>query len=465
MILIKNILTAIGDPKLNCELKSLNKFNVIENDIQYQDGIFEILEINNNIDFIILNNLLPGDDNIEYLIEKILSINHNIKIIIILNEHEFNLKEKLIKKGVYGIVSNNNINNILNLINKNNNMEKYNEEIKKEIDELKKCMKLNKKNDYEINNKIIYFNDLKNNYNKKYIKKENKYYKQKNNIIKIIKNKIIIIFNNKKIIFNTIIKIINYINNKIKKLNKLLFKKQKYIYNKNLDFAEHIETFKYKDEKTIAVLGNNGAGKSVTCVRMAKDFAQKNNKVLVIDFDVLNNSLHTILGVKKYPEKIKNNLIQNKNEKLIIEDLIIKINKNIDLISGINLIFNSKNKITQDKLNNLIKNFSEKYNKIIIDTSSECFFDYTKEIMKISDECIFVTEPNLLEISKSKRFLEIYENQWEIDSKKIKILFNKITKRSIDYNILKKLYYGYEIIGNIKFNNKLIEKNKIIKVI
>ena len=111
MILIKNILTAIGDPKLNCELKSLNKFNVIENDIQYQDGIFEILEINNNIDIIILNNLLPGDDNIEYLIEKILSINHNIKIIIILNEHEFNLKEKLIKKGVYGIVSNNNINN------------------------------------------------------------------------------------------------------------------------------------------------------------------------------------------------------------------------------------------------------------------------------------------------------------------------------------------------------------------
>ena len=85
--------------------------------------------------------------------------------------------------------------------------------------------------------------------------------------------------------------------------------------------------------------------------------------------------------------------------------------------------------------------------------------------MKISDECIFVTEPNLLEISKSKRFLEIYENQWEIDSKKIKILFNKITKRSIDYNILKKLYYGYEIIGNIKFNNKLIEKNKIINII
>ena len=53
---IKNILTAIGNPILNNELKKIKNINIIYNDIQYQEGIFEILEINKNIDFLIFLN-------------------------------------------------------------------------------------------------------------------------------------------------------------------------------------------------------------------------------------------------------------------------------------------------------------------------------------------------------------------------------------------------------------------------
>ena len=49
---IKNILTAIGNPMLNNELKKIENINIVNNDIQYQEGIFEILEINKNIDFL-----------------------------------------------------------------------------------------------------------------------------------------------------------------------------------------------------------------------------------------------------------------------------------------------------------------------------------------------------------------------------------------------------------------------------
>ena len=49
------IITAIGDPHINEELKKDELYHVIGVDIQYQDGIFEIMEKNNNIDYIILN--------------------------------------------------------------------------------------------------------------------------------------------------------------------------------------------------------------------------------------------------------------------------------------------------------------------------------------------------------------------------------------------------------------------------
>ena len=52
-------------------------------------------------------------------------------------------------------------------------------------------------------------------------------------------------------------------------------------------------------------------GKSMFSIMLANLLKEKNNKILIIDFDVLNNSLHTILGVKKYPEKIKNIINNN----------------------------------------------------------------------------------------------------------------------------------------------------------
>lgn len=211
---------------------------------------------------------------------------------------------------------------------------------------------------------------------------------------------------------------------------------------------------------------------------LANLLKEKNNKILIIDFDILNNSLHTILGVKKYPEKIKN-IINNNDisfKEINIENLIIKINKKIDLISGINLIFNSKNKISENDFKYYLNNIFEKYNYVIIDTTSECFFKYTKEIINMSDKCFFITEANLSEISKSKRLLEIYSNNWCVDNNKIKIIFNKFNKNSVDINLLKKLYFDYEIIGKIKLKNnynyflnkqaKLINcKNKIINLL
>ena len=192
---------------------------------------------------------------------------------------------------------------------------------------------------------------------------------------------------------------------------------------------------------------------------------ENKNKILIIDFDILNNSLHTILGIKKYPEKIKNK-IKNNNllDEIKIEDLIIKINNKLDLISGINLLFDSKYKISSIKIKNILEKLRKIYEIIIIDTSSECFFDYTKEIIKNSNVNIFITEANLLEIKKAKNLLNIYINDWNIPQNNFNILFNKYNENSIDISILKNIFSGFSILGKLDINSKynlLINKNNI----
>lgn len=132
------------------------------------------------------------------------------------------------------------------------------------------------------------------------------------------------------------------------------------------------------------------------------------------------------------------------------------------MISGINLLFDSKYKINNIQFNNLFNDVKKFYDVIIIDTSSECFFNYTKDIIKKSNINIFIVEPNLLEIQKSKNILKIYKEEWNIDNNKINILFNKFNKNSIDINILKIIFSEYNIIGKIDINNKynlIINKN------
>lgn len=386
---MKKIITAIGNEILNKKLKKENDFEVIIEDIQYKEGVIEYLEKENNIDFLIISELLPGNIELKELIEKIKNINSNIEIILFLENKNTELENYLYAKGIYNIFYNNQI----------------------EIEEIIKI--INNKN-IEINNELKEIKQM---------------------LLEKQKNKI----NNKKIILNKLVDIFN--------------KKQKY---------------DLKEEKIISITGTNGVGKSIFTVNLANSLSNNKNKILIIDFDILNNSLHTILGIKKYSQKIRNKIKNNNLLKEIkIEELIIKINSKIDLVSGINLLFDSKYKISSEKVKNILSKLKEKYEIIIIDTSSECFLDYTKEIIKNSNLNIFILEANLLEIKKAKNLLNIYINNWEIPQESINILFNKYNENSIDISILKKIFSGFNILGKLSFNpqyNLIINKNNINKL-
>lgn len=392
---MKQIITALGNPYLNNELKKEKEFNIVAKDIQYQDGIFEVLQNEETIDFLILSEILLGQNKIEDLIQKIREKNHRIKILVIMEQKKEELEEILYLKGVVKVYYNNEVEleEIVSFIK--NEKKEENEKIRLELEHVKEL--------------LIQYNI--------YSEKENH----------------------------------NLLENKRKEQKEKKIKVRK---------KHTIE----KKKQIISIAGTGGVGKSIVTLNIANLLKEKQQKILILDFDILNNSLHTILGVNQYPQKIKqklrkNNIIQSK---LNIKELIIKINKKVDLISGINLLFDSKYKISSEKIQFILEELKQYYDTIIIDTSCECFFDYTKNILHHCDKILFLLEANLVEIKKANQLLNIYTEEWKLKKENINIIINKYNENAIDDKIIKHIFSEYPLLGKIKFNpkyNHLINKN------
>ena len=370
---MKKILTAIGNEKINNELNKIENFKVISNDIQYKEGIIEILENMQDIDFIILNSLLPGEINLFELIKKINLLNEIIKIILFIENNNPEIDKLLSDKKIYKILYNNaiEIKDLINIIKDSEIIN--NEELKEEINKLKSIILENKKKN-KFSHKIKSF--------------------FKDNIVnKILKNKK------------------NIINSKSNKKDK----------DKNI-----------KNKKVISITGPPSVGKSIFSINLAKinSYENSENKILIIDADIINSSIHTILGLPKNSTTI---------------------NKNINLLT----------------LNNNIKELLEKnknkYDLIIIDTGS-CneLLELNKEIIEISNLSLFISDTNLLEINKSIKLLEKYINKLKINKDKFQIIFNKYNNKSIDFNLLGNIFSEFNIIGYLKYSvqySELINKN------
>ena len=364
---MKKIITALGKEDINIELKKEKNFEIISGDIQYKEGILEVLENNQDIDFIILNSLLSGNIDIKELINKINDISRKIKIIIFLEKTDDELEKYLFENKIYKIFYNNEvgINDLINIIN---NDQLNNEELKQEIEKLKELL----------------------------LKKENN----------IDKN----------------------------------------ITNKNIQKENNLQK---KQGKIICILGTSGVGKSIISVNLAKANIYSKNKILIIDFDLINNSINTILGVGKSNIKIEENkeLKYQKNK-------IIKTNKKIDL-----LIFAEQNIHNFIPLLNELKKI---YNYIFIDTNSTELIEINIEIINVSDLILFISDTNLLEINKSIKLLDKYINKFKINKNCFNIIFNKYNSESINIKLLKNIFSEFNILGYLKYNekyNKLINKN------
>ncbi len=431
------VITALLNKGVNDKLRDFEGIEVVMNDVQYQEGIFEALEIDSEIGYVILSELLPGELDVKELIDKIRHIKNDIKIIIILEKENKELENYLLAKGNISIFYNNSvkIKEIAELIINKGKEENLELEVKK----LKEFI-MNKKSEdaSEDDNELLYEDKLENNI---FISEDEK---------KVIEEEIEIEFGNKNSFFKNIFSVFNKGNN-------------------------------INNSKIIIVSGVAGVGKSVFTVNLAKAMESYKKRVLIIDFDFINNSIQTLFGIKN--KKNKKNKINNKNyelgdiknfedsikyvenmysnleQKYTVNDLKIKISSKIELISNINLMF-SEGIIDDLQLMKIVKELKIKYDFIILD--ADLGNDFLKNIFKESDKIIFLTEPNILQIKKSKNILEKYTKELKLDKEKIYILFNKVKNDSIGFNILKEVFINQNIIGKINYINNcdtLINQN------
>ena len=81
---------------------------------------------------------------------------------------------------------------------------------------------------------------------------------------------------------------------------------------------------KNNKNKIISIVGTNGIGKSIFSSILAKLIINK--KILLIDFDIFNQSINSIFNVKR----VNKNNSNNTN---------LKVNKNIDLLCAVDFLF------------------------------------------------------------------------------------------------------------------------------
>lgn len=390
---MKNIITAINNPELNNEIKKEKNLKIINKDIIYKEGIIEILEEKKEINLIIINYDLPGKIEIEDLVNKIKKINEKIELIFILEKEDIEKEQKLKKLNIKNIYYNNEINKekLIQIIKKENKNKE--EELQKEIRELKKIIEENKK--------------------------ENKSRKIKNKIEKKVENKIE--------------------KNLLKKRTKKTEKKDNKIRN------------------AIIINENEKKEGSFIIKKLATKAIKKNKKILIININLENKIIQDIFNKKNIEKIIDKKIkyIENSKQKNInkkIENaLFVKINENIKLITGLKYYKNKNEEYYINKIINIIQKNSKKYYLIIIYfLNKKENVELKKELNKKIEKNIFIISNNYIEIKELKKELRKYNF---LENKNTYIFLKKENNNknnTINSSIIKNIFKKEKITTKLK---------------
>lgn len=384
---MKTIITAMGNPTLNNELKKYAKYDVIGEDLFYQDAVLDFLK-NEKVEILTLSGVLQGQRELYDFIDKINECDPNIKIIIVMDELDSDIKCMLLEKGIHDIFLDDTaqISDIIEAIDRE-------EPIRKQL------------------------------------KNQNK--------------------------------------------------------EKQIITTEEFKTTIIKEcqkQEIIAISGVSGSGKSTIAYNLSKAlYSKTDSKILVIDLDTLSGNIDELFDINKIPQNIEvlidldkkcglnyaaDLIKKDRFDSNVFDEIVIK-DSGIDILTGNTSLYYCQEVLNEKIYEKILECAKEKYDFIIIDTSSNIFLDSTKWSLQKASKVLFVIENNYLNIKKCTQFLDIVIKGWGIWKDKINLIINKETSNGLEAELIEKILENYKVIGRIKQNqeNEKLSYEKILETI
>lgn len=186
-----------------------------------------------------------------------------------------------------------------------------------------------------------------------------------------------------------------------------------------------------KDIRTILITSSNfDEERDVVSINIGLAMAEKGDKVLLIDGNLRDSKLHTILNIDN-----KKGLSNILNEDLNYEETINIYGKEKDLhiITSGSDISNPSELLATDKMEGLIKKLENKYDTIILNSPAIGAISDAVTLSTVSDGTILVCEAEKTEIEDMKKGKELLE---KVEANILGVVLNKI-------DIEKDSYYKY----------------------
>lgn len=371
---MKRIITAMGNPTLNNELKKYAQYDVITGDLFYQDAVIDILE-EENAEVLTLSGLLQGQWELNDFIDRIRKVNQQIRIIIVMDELDTEIKCGLLERGIQDIFLDETVEvkDILESIERE-------EPIRKKLEKAKFKLEEKNENSYNSEEKVVVVKEC-------------------------------------------------------------------------------------QKQEIIAISGTNGVGKSTIVYNFARCLASKSeSKILVIDFDTLSGNLDELFDINKIPQNVEigidldkrcginyaaDLISKNRFDSNVFDEIVVH-SKGIDILTGNESLYYCQEILSEDIYNKILESAKEKYDFIILDTSSNIFLDSTRWSLQKSTKIIFTLENNYLNLKKATQLLDIFTSTWGILKSKISLVINKEKINGLTCELISKILENYEVVGKIK---------------
>lgn len=208
---------------------------------------------------------------------------------------------------------------------------------------------------------------------------------------------------------------------------------------------------------------------------------KSDSKILLIDLDTLNGNIDEILQINKAPQNIEMVIDNDKKSGVNYATELIMKNRfdanvfgelvtdagGFDVLTGNTSLHYCQNVLNESYYQKIIQAGKERYDFIVLDTSSNIFLDSTKWALENANRVLFVIEDNYLCIKKMQQFIEVAVDIWGVFKQKIDIVVNKKQKTEVENDVINKITDGLNVIGEIKLNeqNNMISYEKILSTI